>query len=73
MPFTPPLQPIIARPGTWAHGNQQRPCIRLYRLVHRRPAFVVAVDYQQARRLADQLHDACDAYQQGLRKQQTKT
>lgn len=61
---------ITAEPGAWDNKHARGiPVIRVYKsLPYGGKVTIAAVPYDQARRLADQLHDACDAYESEQRK-----
>ncbi|MFD2674812.1 hypothetical protein [Gulosibacter bifidus] len=57
------FDPIQAVPSTWTVDGEETPCIRLKRVHGDNTRFLAAIGYDQARTLADQLHDAADAAQ----------
>lgn len=59
---------LTAEPSGWRSRGQTTPVIRIYRqLPDGGRAFVGPLDYRDARALADQIHDACDAHQTKIR------
>lgn len=59
---------IAVKPGVWKHGQgEETEVIRVYRVVrvngHRERYFAGVIPYEQARSIADSIHDACDEHE----------